>query len=78
MLAAVERIGWRVKRQAGSHKLLAREGWLDCEFTFHDMTNLAARSRAVSRNTRACSQKIYKILPLRGRPFPEAMIRKNT
>jgi predicted RNA binding protein YcfA (HicA-like mRNA interferase family) len=26
LLAALERIGWRVKRQAGSHKILEREG----------------------------------------------------
>ena len=36
VLAALERIGWRVKRQSGSHKLLAREGWPDYEFAFHD------------------------------------------
>jgi len=36
VLAALERIGWRVKRQRGSHKLLAREGWPDYEFAFHD------------------------------------------
>ena len=36
MPAALERIGWRVKRQRRSHKLLPREGWPDCEFAFHD------------------------------------------
>ena len=36
MLAALERIGWRVKRQSGSHQLLARNGWPDYEFAFHD------------------------------------------
>jgi len=30
------RIGWRVKRQTGSHRLLARQGWPDYEFAFHD------------------------------------------
>ena len=33
VLAALERIGWRVKRQSGSHKLLAREGWSDSAFS---------------------------------------------
>jgi predicted RNA binding protein YcfA (HicA-like mRNA interferase family) len=36
VLAALERSGWHVKRQSGSHKLLAREGWPDFEFAFHD------------------------------------------
>ena len=36
LLAALERIGWRVKRQAGSHKILERPGWQDVVFAFHD------------------------------------------
>jgi predicted RNA binding protein YcfA (HicA-like mRNA interferase family) len=36
VLAALLRIGWRVKRQTGSHRLLARQGWPDYEFAFHD------------------------------------------
>ena len=40
MLAALERIGWRVKRQRGSHKLLARGDWPDFEFAFHDNDEL--------------------------------------
>jgi len=32
VLSALERIGWRAKRQSGSHKLLTREGWPDYEF----------------------------------------------
>ena len=43
VLAAPERIGWRVKRQSGSHKLLAREGWPDYEFSFHDNAELGRR-----------------------------------
>ncbi|MCY7393662.1 MAG: type II toxin-antitoxin system HicA family toxin, partial [Leptolyngbyaceae cyanobacterium CAN_BIN12] len=27
VLAALEKIGWQVKRQTGSHKILEREGW---------------------------------------------------
>ena len=30
------RIGWRVKRTAGSHKVLKRDGWADYVFAFHD------------------------------------------
>ena len=43
VLAALERIGWRVKRQSGSHKLLTREGWPDYEFSFHDSAELGRR-----------------------------------
>jgi predicted RNA binding protein YcfA (HicA-like mRNA interferase family) len=43
VLATLERLGWRVKRQSGSHKLLTREGWPDCEFAFHDNAELGRR-----------------------------------
>jgi len=36
LLAALEQIGWRVKRQTGSHKVLERQGWTDVVFAFHD------------------------------------------
>lgn len=36
LLAALERIGWRIKRQTGSHKILERPGWQDVVFAFHD------------------------------------------
>lgn len=36
VLAALQTIGWRVKRQTGSHRVLAREGWPDVVFAFHD------------------------------------------
>ena len=36
VLAALLRIGWRVKRQSGSHRTLARDGWADYVFAFHD------------------------------------------
>jgi len=36
VLAALLRIGWTVKRRAGtSHQVLAREGWPDFVFSFH-------------------------------------------
>jgi len=43
VLAGLERIGWRVKRQSGSHKLLARDGWRDYEFAFHDNDGLGRK-----------------------------------
>jgi predicted RNA binding protein YcfA (HicA-like mRNA interferase family) len=36
VLAALLRIGWVVKRQSGSHRTLARAGWPDVVFAFHD------------------------------------------
>ena len=37
VLAALLRLGWTVKRQSGgSHKVLARPGWPDQVFAFHD------------------------------------------
>lgn len=37
VLAALLRIGWSIKRQSGtSHRVLARPGWADHVFAFHD------------------------------------------
>ena len=36
VLAALKRIGWTVKRQTGSHKTLARAGYPNYVFSFHD------------------------------------------
>jgi len=36
VLAALLRIGWQIKRQSGSHRTLARGGWPDLVFAFHD------------------------------------------
>lgn len=36
VLAALRRIGWTVKRRSGSHLTLARTGWADFVFAFHD------------------------------------------
>jgi predicted RNA binding protein YcfA (HicA-like mRNA interferase family) len=45
--AALLRIGWRVKRAAGgSHQVLAREGWPDFVFAFHDEDEIGPRMLA--------------------------------
>jgi len=36
ILAALFAIGWRLKRQSGSHRTLVRDGWPDFVFAFHD------------------------------------------
>jgi predicted RNA binding protein YcfA (HicA-like mRNA interferase family) len=46
VLAALLRIGWTVKRQTGSHKVLARPGWPDLVFAFHDGEELGPRMLA--------------------------------
>jgi len=41
--AALLRIGWRLKRQSGSHRTMAREGWPDFVFAFHDGEQIGPR-----------------------------------
>ncbi|MCT0200973.1 type II toxin-antitoxin system HicA family toxin [Synechococcus sp. CS-602] len=36
VFAALKSIGWRVKRQSGSHKTLEHEGYPDYVFAFHE------------------------------------------
>ena len=46
VLAALLEVGWRVKREASSHKVLAREGWPDYVFAFHDSEEIGPRMLA--------------------------------
>ena len=43
VLGALLRIGWRVKRQSGSHRTLERGGWPDFVFAFHDNEEIGPR-----------------------------------
>jgi predicted RNA binding protein YcfA (HicA-like mRNA interferase family) len=44
VLKALLRIGWTIKRQAGtSHRVLSREGWPDFVFAFHDREEIGPR-----------------------------------
>jgi predicted RNA binding protein YcfA (HicA-like mRNA interferase family) len=43
VLAALLRIGWRIKRQSGSHRTLSRDGWPDFVFAFHDGDEIGPR-----------------------------------
>jgi predicted RNA binding protein YcfA (HicA-like mRNA interferase family) len=36
VLAALQRIGWEVKRSSGSRRTLARPGWSDFVYSFHE------------------------------------------
>src|SRR5215813_9427111 len=40
VLAALERVGWRVKRRKGSHRTLSRQGWPDYVFAYHDKVEI--------------------------------------
>ena len=52
VLAALIRIGWHIKRQSGSHKTLAREGWPDYVFAFHDSDEIGPKMLArVAKHT---------------------------
>ena len=47
VLAALLRIGWKIKRQSGtSHRILSRSGWSDFVFAFHDREEIGPRMLA--------------------------------
>jgi predicted RNA binding protein YcfA (HicA-like mRNA interferase family) len=43
VLAALLRIGWHIKRESGSHKILSRPGWSDVVFAFHDKEEIGPK-----------------------------------
>jgi predicted RNA binding protein YcfA (HicA-like mRNA interferase family) len=45
-LAALLRIGWRLKRQSGSHRTLERASWPDFVFAFHDTEEIGPQMLA--------------------------------
>ena len=47
VLAALLQIGWSVKRErGGSHRVLARPGWPDVVFAFHEGEEIGPRMLA--------------------------------
>lgn len=46
VLAALIRIGWTLKRQSGSHRVLSRSGSPDFVFAFHDSEEIGPRMLA--------------------------------
>ncbi|HEY6073725.1 MAG TPA: type II toxin-antitoxin system HicA family toxin [Anaerolineales bacterium] len=46
LLAALLRIGWTLKRQTGSHKILERPDWPDVVFAFHDNEEIGPKMLA--------------------------------
>ncbi len=52
VLAAVQKIGWAIKRQSGSHIVLERGGWPDYVFAFHDSEEIGPKMLArIARRT---------------------------
>lgn len=52
VLAALLRIGWSIKRQTGSHRILERAGYVDYVFAFHDGDEIGPRMMArIARHT---------------------------
>jgi predicted RNA binding protein YcfA (HicA-like mRNA interferase family) len=52
VLAALLRIGWTIKRESGSHKILSRPGWPDIVFAFHDKDEIGPKMLVrIAKNT---------------------------
>jgi predicted RNA binding protein YcfA (HicA-like mRNA interferase family) len=43
VLAALLRIGWRIKRESGSHRIPAKPNWPDYVFAFHEREEIGPR-----------------------------------
>ncbi len=46
LLTALLHMGWKIKRQSGSHKILSREGWVNVVFAFHDNEEIGPKMLA--------------------------------
>ncbi len=52
VLTALLKIGWSVKRERGSHRVLQREGFPDYVFAFHNNEEIGPRMLArIARHT---------------------------
>ena len=52
VLAALLRIGWGIKRESGSRKILSRPSWPDVVFAFHDNDEIGPKMLArIAKNT---------------------------
>ncbi|MCH9000022.1 MAG: type II toxin-antitoxin system HicA family toxin [Proteobacteria bacterium] len=52
VLAALNRVGWNIKRRTGSHRVLEREGWPNFVFAFHDREEIGPKMLArIARRT---------------------------
>ncbi len=52
VLAALLRIGWSIRRESSSHKILSRPGWPNIVFAFHDKDKIGPKMLArIAKNT---------------------------
>jgi predicted RNA binding protein YcfA (HicA-like mRNA interferase family) len=52
VLVALLKIGWRIKRERGSHRILERKAWKDVTFAFHDREEIGPRMLSrISKHT---------------------------
>jgi predicted RNA binding protein YcfA (HicA-like mRNA interferase family) len=64
LLVALLGIGWKVKRQSGSHRTLSREGWADVVFAFHDGEEIGPRISLASPSNLALRREIFSHVDL--------------
>jgi predicted RNA binding protein YcfA (HicA-like mRNA interferase family) len=63
VLAALQRIGWLIKRQSGSHKTLVRENWPSYTWAFHDREELGPRMLArVAKRTGLTPEDLWALV----------------
>ena len=62
--AALQRIGWTLKKQVGSHRKMQRKDWQNFTFCFHDSEEVAPSALAkISKETfYACKIKVVEWL----------------
>ena len=46
VLTVLLRLGWHIKRQKGSHRILGKDGKTDITFAFHDREEIGPRMLA--------------------------------
>ena len=46
VLAALLRLGWKIKRESSSHKILSRPGYPDVVIAFHDKDEIGPKMLA--------------------------------
>jgi predicted RNA binding protein YcfA (HicA-like mRNA interferase family) len=52
VLKSLLKIGWHIRRQKGSHRILSKIGWADFTFAFHDKEEVGPRMLArISKHT---------------------------
>jgi predicted RNA binding protein YcfA (HicA-like mRNA interferase family) len=59
VLAALLRIGWRIERERGSHRILRRSGWRNVTFAFHDKEEIGPRMLSrIAKHTGLCHEDL--------------------